>query len=67
MPPPMTAAYMRDPITVPLRERVEHYRAQAVRYRAMAELEDRSLVREGLVELSWQCDAKAAELETGPS
>ena len=63
MPPSRAATYLRDPITVPRQERVEHYREQAARYRHMAEREARSFIREGLLELSRQCDARAAELE----
>ena len=49
MSPSVAAAYLRDPITVPRQERVEHYRAQAARYQHMAELEERPFVREGLL------------------
>jgi len=61
---PFKATYLRDPITVPRQERVEHYRAQAARYRYMAEPEVRSFIREGLLGLSRQCDAMASELES---
>jgi hypothetical protein len=49
------APFLRDPVTVPHRERVEHYRAQAARYRWLAERETGPL-RDGLVDLGLQCD-----------
>ena len=63
--PPSTppAAFLRDPVTVPNRERVEHYRALAARYRHLAQHNDELSIREGLLELSRQCNAMAAELE----
>jgi len=62
--PPSKATYLRDPITVPHQERIEHYRAQAARYRHLAELENRLFIREGLLELSRQGDAMASELQS---
>jgi len=63
MPPSTPAAFLRDPVTVPNRERVEHYRALAARYRHLAQHNDELSIREGLLELSRQCNAMAAELE----
>ena len=57
-----SAAFLRDPITVPRQERVEHYRAQAARYKELAERETRSFVREGLLDLARQCDPMAEAL-----
>jgi hypothetical protein len=48
------APFLRDPITVPRQERVAHYRAQATRYKKLAEREDRLFVREGLLDLARQ-------------
>jgi predicted hotdog family 3-hydroxylacyl-ACP dehydratase len=56
------APFLRDPITVPRKELIEHYRAQAARYRQLAEREDRPSVREGLLDLARQCDAMANTL-----
>ena len=63
MPPSTPAAFLRDPVTVPNRERVEHYRALAARYWHMAQHNNELSIREGLLELSRQCNAMAAELE----
>jgi len=41
----------------------EHYRALGARYRHMAQHKDELSIREGLLELSRQCNAMAAELE----
>jgi hypothetical protein len=60
MPP--QAPFLRDPVTVPRRERVEHYRAQAARYRWLAARETGRL-RDGLVDLGQQCDSMADALE----
>jgi len=62
MPQSPPASFLRDPITVPREERIEHYRVQAARYKQLAELEGRSSVREGLLDLALQCDAMAAAL-----
>ena len=59
---PTPAAFLRDPVTVPRAERIEHYRAQADRYRQLAECDCPASVREGLVELARQCDAIAESL-----
>ena len=59
---PTPAAFLRDPVTVPRAERIEHYRAQADRYRQLAECDGPASVREGLVELARQCDAMAEAL-----
>ena len=56
------ASFLRDPITVPRAERIEHYRVQAARYKQLAELEGRSSVREGLLDLARQCGAMADAL-----
>jgi len=56
------ASFLRDPITVPREERIEHYRVQAARYKQLAEREGRLLVREGLLDLALQCDAMAEGL-----
>ena len=57
-----SAPFLRDPITVPRKELIEHYRAQVARYKKLAEREDRSSVREGLLDLARQCDAMADAL-----
>ena len=57
-PPP----FLRDPITVPRKELIEHYRAQAARYKQLAERQQRSSVYEGLLSLARQCDAMADAL-----
>jgi hypothetical protein len=44
------------------KELIEHYRAQAARYKQLAEREHRSSVREGLLDLARQCDAMAHAL-----
>ena len=62
MPQYPPASFLRDPITVPRAERIEHYRAQAARYKQLAELDGRSSVREGLLDLARQCDAMAEAL-----
>ena len=59
---PTPAAFLRDPVTVPRAERIEHYRAQADRYRQLAECDGPASLREGLVELARQCDAMAETL-----
>ena len=59
---PAPAAFLRDPVTVPRAERIEHYRAQPDRYRQLAECDGPASVREGLVELARQCDAMAEAL-----
>ena len=56
------ASFLRDPITVPRAERIEHYRAQAARYKQLAEREHRSWVSQGLLDLARQCDAMAQGL-----
>ena len=61
MSQPSTAPFLRDPITAPRQERVEHYRGQAARYKRMAEVESPS-VREGLLALAQQCDDMADAL-----
>ena len=62
MPQYPPASFLRDPITVPREERIEHYRVQAARYKQLAELEGGLLVREGLLDLALQCDAMAEGL-----
>ena len=57
------APFLSDPITVSRKELIEHYRAQAARYKQLAEWESKSSVREGLLDLSRQCDAIADALE----
>jgi len=56
------ASFLRDPITVPRRERVEQYRGQASRYKRMAEGEAPS-VREVLLSLAHRCDDMADVLQ----
>jgi hypothetical protein len=63
MPQYPPASFLRDPITVPRGERIEHYRAQAARYKQLAEWESKSSVREGLLDLARQCDAIADALK----
>lgn len=55
------ASFLRDPITTPREERIEHYRAQATRYRRLAERQQ-SWVSEGLLDLAQKCDAMAISL-----
>jgi uncharacterized ferritin-like protein (DUF455 family) len=62
MPQYPPASFLRDPITVPREERIEHYRVQAARYKQLAEQEGRLSVREGLLDLGRQCDAMAEAL-----
>jgi len=54
----------RDPITVPRKELIEHYRAQAARYRQLAERQHRSSVCEALLGLARQCAAISDALTT---
>jgi hypothetical protein len=61
---PAPVPFLRDPITTPREERIEHYRAQAVRYRQLAERQQQSSVREGLLDLAQKCDAMANSLAT---
>ena len=62
MSPLLATAFFRDPVTVSRNERIEHYRAQAARYKQLAEWEERSSVREMLLDLAHQCDAMAEAL-----
>jgi hypothetical protein len=64
MPQSTPTSFLRDPITVPRGERIQHYRAQAARYKQLAEREDRLSVRDGLLDLARQCDAMAEDLAT---
>jgi hypothetical protein len=57
-----SAPFLRDPITVPRKELIEHYRALAARYKQLAERQHRSSVYEGLVGLARQCAAMADSL-----
>jgi hypothetical protein len=59
---PSAAPFLRDPITVPRKELIEHYRAQAARYKQLAERQHRSSVYEGLLGLARQCAAMADAL-----
>ena len=61
------APFLRDPITVPRKELIEHYRAQAARYEQLAERQQRSSVHEGLLDLARQCDAMAKALAAATS
>jgi hypothetical protein len=56
------APFLQDPITTPRKERIEHYRTQAARYKEMAERQNRSSIREGLVNLARQCATMADAL-----
>src|SRR5205085_9605523 len=56
------APFLRDPVTVPRKELIEHYRVQAARYQQLAERQRRSSVYEGLVGLARQCTAMADAL-----
>src|SRR5437879_6263217 len=56
------APFLRDPVTVPRKELIEHYRVQAARYQQLAERQRRSSVYEGLVGLARQCAAMADAL-----
>ena len=60
-----TSPFLRDPITSTRGERIEHYRAQAARYRLMAEWQEHAHVQEGLLDLARECDAMADALERG--
>src|SRR5436190_19672581 len=62
MSQPSPAPFLRDPITVPRKELIEHYRVQAARYQQLAERQRRSSVYEGLVGLARQCAAMADAL-----
>jgi len=62
MSQPSAAPFLRDPITVPRKELIEHYRAQAARYNQLAERQHRSSVYEGLLGLARQCAAMAGAL-----
>jgi len=62
MSQPFPAPFLRDPITVPRKELIEHYRVQAARYQQLAERQRRSSVYEGLVGLARQCAAMADAL-----
>ena len=61
------APFLRDPITVPRKELIEHYRSQAARYEQLAERQQRSSVHEGLLDLARQCDAMAKALAAATS
>ena len=63
---PAQAPFLHDPVTVPRRELIEHYRSQAARYRQLAERQQRSSVHEGLLDLALQCDAMAKALGAPP-
>ena len=65
--PQSRASFLRDPVTVPRGERLEHYRSMAARYSRMAEREGRSFVREGLLDLARQCAAVADSLDGATS
>jgi hypothetical protein len=56
------ASFLRDPITLSRKELVEHYRAQAARYKKLAERQDRSSIHEGLINLARECTAMADAL-----
>ena len=56
------APFLSDPITASRKELIEHYRAQAARYKQLAEREHRSWVSQGLLDLARQCDAMAQGL-----
>ena len=60
-----TSPFLRDPITSTRGERIEHYRAQAARYRLMAESQEHAHVQEGLLDLAGECDAVPDALERG--
>jgi len=62
-----STSFLSDPITVPRKERIEHYRAQATRYKQLAEWECRLSIREGLLDLARQCDEMAEALTEGAS
>jgi hypothetical protein len=47
------APFLSDPITVSRKELIEHYRAQAARYKQLAEREHRSWVSQGLLYHPW--------------
>ena len=58
------APFLRDPITVSRAERIEHYRAQAARYKQLAKWQERLSVREVLLGLARKSDAMAEDLGT---
>ena len=66
MSQPSPASFLRDPITVPRKELIEHYRALAARYQQLAERQQRSSIHQGLVGLARQCAAMADAL-TAPT
>jgi hypothetical protein len=66
MSQPAPAPFLRDPVTVPRKELIDHYRTQAARYRQLAERQQRSSVHDGLLDLARQCDAMAKAL-TAPA
>ncbi len=58
----LPASFLRDPVTVPREERIEHYRAQAARYKQLAERQGRPFIRGGLLDLARQCEEMADAL-----
>jgi hypothetical protein len=66
MSQPSPATFLRDPITVPRKELIEHYRALAARYEQLAERQHRSSIYQGLIGLARQCAAIADAL-TAPA
>jgi hypothetical protein len=62
MPQFPSAPFLRDPITVPRKELIDHYRAQSARYKQLAERQHLSSVYEGLLGLARQCAAIADAL-----
>jgi len=52
-------SFLRYPVTWSRPELAADYRALAERYRRMAEIEDRSVAREGLIDLARQCEIAA--------
>jgi hypothetical protein len=62
MPELPSSSFLRDPITVPRKELIEHYRTQAARYSQLAERQRRSSIYDGLISLAPQCTAMADAL-----
>jgi len=54
-------AFLLDPVTWSDEERLTQYRVLAARYRQMADVEERALIRNGLLALAQQCEAAAEQ------
>ena len=54
--------FLLDPITWSENQRLTQYRVLAVRYRQMADTEERAPIRNGLLALAQQCEAAAGSI-----